>query len=1232
MSGTIQRGAEKAVIDRYEALLRVSQTLISIRSSEELFRLLARELRAVVDFYVMGVGIYDQKAHEIHLTSYGEPGDPLQVPNFAPEETFTWWVYQHQQPLIIPSLDAETRFPAVTEMLKNRGVRSVCALPLTTVHRRLGGLAVGSTELDACSSEEVKFLSLVANQVALAVDDALNFDSSEHAKEALRASEESLRLTIASIPALVNTMSASGELESANQQWLDYYGKTLEEMKAWETSDLIHPDDLPRATAAWKQSIETGQPFENEYRIRRADGVYRWFQGRSLPLRGSDGRIIRWYSLITDIDDRKRAEEALRASEQSLRLIIDSIPGLVATMNAAGEAQLLNRQLLEYFGKTPEELKSWATSNLVHPDDLPRVIAAHTASIETGHPYNIEYRIRRADGVYRWFQIRNHPVRNTEDRIISWYVLLTDIDERKQAEEKLKQGEKELEQIVDSIPQLIEVVDVEGRVLHRNRLMLEYTGLSLEDLNACDHSARIIHPDDLQRMQDERQKGLARGVPFDREGRIRRHDGQYRWFLVRYNPLHDERGNVLRWYVTATDIDERKQAEERLQLLLDVTNRVVSNLQLHDLLRAISASVRRVMHCDLVSVCFPDADLTRLQTFVLDFPESKGFIRESFFIPIEGSLSGFVFRTRKPWIGSASDMQQLGLQDEAAIPEGLKTGCILPLVSRNRILGVLSLARREENAFSQADIEFLSQVANQIAIAVENTSAYHEITQTRTELEKALSEIGQRTEDLRRSESYLAEAQKLTHTGSWAWNVRTGALFWSQEIYRIYDFDSPAIGPTWEQFLQRVHPEDRPQIEHRAKMETTQKDWVDSQADFRIVLPNGRLKRLHSIAHPVIDEFGEITEVVGTVMDVTEQWNARTALEKALEEIQALKDHLQHENLALREQIDQALMFEEIVGTSPALRAVLSRVSKVAPTDSTALLTGETGTGKELIARAIHKRSRRSARAFVSVNCSAIPTSLIASELFGHEKGAFTGATQRRLGRFELAEEGTLFLDEIGELPGETQITLLRVLQEREFERVGGNQRIRANVRVIAATNRDLEAAISAGTFRSDLFYRLNVFPIEIPPLRERKEDIPLLVEYFIDHFARKAGKSFTGINKKTLDLLLSYPWPGNIRELQNVVERSVIVCETENFSVDERWLFRQSLPLEPRATLELPHALAAQEKEIIEAALRETGGRVSGPTGAAAKLGIHRSTLESKIASLKINKFRFKTASASKK
>jgi formate hydrogenlyase transcriptional activator len=337
------------------------------------------------------------------------------------------------------------------------------------------------------------------------------------------------------------------------------------------------------------------------------------------------------------------------------------------------------------------------------------------------------------------------------------------------------------------------------------------------------------------------------------------------------------------------------------------------------------------------------------------------------------------------------------------------------------------------------------------------------------------------------------------------------------------------------------------------------------------------------------------------------------------------QERVQHENLALREGIDRAPMCDEIVGTSAALKRVLSLVSKVAPTDATVLVTGETGTGKELVARAIHRRSRRSSRAFVSVNCAAIPRDLIASELFGHEKGSFTGALQRRLGRFELAEGGTIFLDEVGELPMETQIALLRVLQEHEFERVGGTRSIQTNVRVVAATNRNLQEAIAAGTFRSDLFYRLNVFPIEIAPLRERQEDIPVLVEYFVDHCARKVRKNIQGITKESLDLLRSYPWPGNIRELQNVIERSVIVCETENFSVDETWLPRQPLASECKSQSDFSQKLAAQEKEMIEAALRESAGRVFGPSGAATKLGIARSTLESKIRSLKISKNSFK-------
>jgi formate hydrogenlyase transcriptional activator len=314
-------------------------------------------------------------------------------------------------------------------------------------------------------------------------------------------------------------------------------------------------------------------------------------------------------------------------------------------------------------------------------------------------------------------------------------------------------------------------------------------------------------------------------------------------------------------------------------------------------------------------------------------------------------------------------------------------------------------------------------------------------------------------------------------------------------------------------------------------------------------------------------------------------------------------------------------MFEEIVGASPALTAVLSRVSKVAGSDSTVLICGETGTGKELVARAIHRRSRRSSRAFVAVNCAAVPRELIASELFGHEKGAFTGATQRRIGRFELADAGTIFLDEVSELLPDTQAVLLRVLQEREFERVGGTQSIRVDVRVIAATNLDLNAGVANGTFRQDLFYRLDVFPLEMPPLRQRREDIPALVQYFVAHYAQKAGKRFRRVNKGTLDRLRSYPWPGNVRELQNVIERSVIVCDTDEFTVDESWLSAGPAIV---GRLALAGTLAAQEKAMIEDALRSSRGVVFGPSGAAARLGIPRSTLESRIRALKIDKRRF--------
>jgi formate hydrogenlyase transcriptional activator len=459
---------------------------------------------------------------------------------------------------------------------------------------------------------------------------------------------------------------------------------------------------------------------------------------------------------------------------------------------------------------------------------------------------------------------------------------------------EIKKSEAELRTIVSMIPQIVVVLAPDGTTIFVNQMMLDYAGLTTSEVTGADFRSRVFHPEDIERLRNSRAGALERGLPFENEQRARRHDGEYRWFLVRYSPLRDDQGHVIRWYATATDIHDRKLAEER---------------------------------------------------------------------------------------------------------------------TRN-------------------------------------------------------------------------------------------------------------------------------------------------------------------------------------------------------------------ENLALREEIDRSSMFEEIVGGAPALQPVLARVAKVAPTDATVLITGETGTGKELVARAIHRRSPRGSRAFVSVNCAAVPRELIGSELFGHEKGAFTGATQRRLGRFELANGGTVFLDEVGELPMETQVALLRVLQEREFERVGGSTPVRVDVRVIAATNRDLQAAIEAGAFRSDLFYRLNVFPIALPPLRERPDDIPLLVEYFIDRYARKAGKTIRRLNKGTLDRLRAYPWPGNVRELQNVIERSVIVSDTDEFRVDETWLSAKPTIEGPLA---LSGSLAAHERAMIEDALRASGGRVFGPSGAAVRLGIPRSTLESRIRALRINKSHFR-------
>jgi PAS domain S-box-containing protein len=586
-------------------------------------------------------------------------------------------------------------------------------------------------------------------------------------------------------------------------------------------------------------------------------------------------------------------------------------------------------------------------------------------------------------------------------------------------------------------------------------------------------------------------------------------------------------------------------------------------------------------------------------------------------------------------------------------------------------------------------------------------------------------------DERKQAEFYLAETQRLAHTGSWKFTA-AGFEHWSPELFAIHGLNPDSKPPSIPEYIALVHPDDREFVAQGIQTMLTEHRGCDFTK--RIVRPDGSIRHVRCVSTLVAGD-GMFQEFVGIGIDVTEQEDLTKALRKSEEELRQMLDlapqiigvlgpqrerlyanrvalvyygvsldewrqrsferevhpddydrahafvdrsrtrpdgveselrlrkgdgtyrwflvrynsvrddegqvirwyvactdidarktaeeRLELENVALREEIDKASMFEEIVGGSPALTVVLSQVTRVASSESTVLITGETGTGKELVARAIHRRSRRASRGFVAVNCAAIPHDLIASELFGHEKGAFTGALQRRLGRFELADRGTIFLDEVGELAPDTQVALLRVLQEREFERVGGQHPIRVDVRVIAATNRDLTEAVADGTFRQDLFYRLNVFPLEMPPLRERQQDIPVLVEYFVDRYARKAGKTIRHVSKRTLDRLKSYRWPGNVRELQNVIERSVIVSDTDEFTVDERWLSAQPA-FDNR--LGMSSSLASHEKALIEDALRATGGRVFGPSGAAARLGIPRSTLESKIRTLKINKGRFRT------
>jgi PAS domain S-box-containing protein len=569
--------------------------------------------------------------------------------------------------------------------------------------------------------------------------------------------------------------------------------------------------------------------------------------------------------------------------------------------------------------------------------------------------------------------------------------------------------------------------------------------------------------------------------------------------------------------------------------------------------------------------------------------------------PMAGSCGTAVYRREAVFIRDILSDPLWTRFREVAASAGLRAAWSSPIISHDgRVLGTFGMYYREPRDPTPDDIRLIDHASRIAGIAIEREQSQASLKAAFDRIEKSEAHLRDLVDAIRHDVCVLAADGTV--------------IYINRTVLDLIGLSEAEAMET--DFRLRVfHPEDLERF--RELRQTRFAGNVPWENEVRVRRYDGQYRWFLIRYSPLFDDQGHVKQWCAAGMDIDDRKRD--------------EERLRQENLALREDLDLSSMYEEIVGSSKPLRRVLAQVSKVAPTDSTVLIYGETGTGKELVARAIHKRSNRSSRAFIKVNCAAIPTSLIASELFGHEKGAFTGAVQRRIGRFESADGGTIFLDEVGELVPETQVALLRVLQERELERVGSNRPISIDVRVLAATNRDLEAAVEEGMFRRDLFYRLNVFPMHVPALRERRDDIPMLVEYLVERYSKRSGKRIRQTTRKSMELLQSYDWPGNIRELQNVIERAVILCESETFSVDEAWLPRNAKGT--RAGSQFGSLamgakdFARREREAIERALAESDGRISGPDGAAVRLGIPRQTLDSKLATLGIDKRRFKPA-----
>jgi PAS domain S-box-containing protein len=711
-----------------------------------------------------------------------------------------------RHPILVKDVVAQNDWIVRPAWAKREEIRSFAGHPLIFRDKLLGVIAVFSRQ--PLGQREFTWLGLFANQAAVAIANAC-------AEEALRSSERNLTALVNTIPTAAWTTRPDGYCDFLNQVWLDYAGMTAEQAAGWGWAEAIHPDDRPKLVEVWHSCLASGTPVDTEARIRRFDGSYRWFLIRGNPLKDERDNILKWYGTCVDIEDRKRGEEALHARELSWRQIVDNIPGLVATMRAMGEIEFLNRQTLEYFGKTGEELKNWALIDAVHPDDLPRVIEARKKSIETGQIYDIKHRCRRADGVYRWFQVRGIPVRNAEGATTAWYLLLTDIDDLKKTEEALQSSERNLSLMINAIPTVIGVMRADGAPLYGNQAVTDYTGLTMEDMLSEDFRTRLFHPEDMERLREERRLAFSRPVPFETEQRALGKDGKYRWFLFRYKPLLDEAGKIDRWYMVATDIEDRKNSEVRLRQVID--------------------AIPALAWCNL-----PDGPNEFLNKRWHEYtglsPEqSSGWGWQVAFHPDD--LPNLMEKWTKMLASGESDEVEARLRRHDGV---------------YRWFLIRAEAYRDESG--------------KIVRWYGTSTDIDDRKRAEAQVEQAY---------LR-----LAEAQQLSKTGSFITDLLGDEHNWSEEAFRIFEFD-PAAKVTVELIRNTIHPEDLPTFEAVIARGMT---GADLDFGFRIVTSRGTVKHLRGMAR-VMAQSGGHPLFIGALQDVTQSKLAEEALDKARSEL-----------------------------------------------------------------------------------------------------------------------------------------------------------------------------------------------------------------------------------------------------------------------------------------------------------------------------------------------------------